>query len=228
MKARVGLFALILVIVLAVVLGAKPTEATVSPNGSYCRDDSNVLSERTVDFITERNHNLEANCSGAQICVVVLDSIGSDPIEEYARSLFQKWEIGGKEEDNGALILMLTGDRSYTIVPGKGLEKVLNISVLTDIYRNRIEPFFEDEDYDSAVRDAFTKLNELICAKYGADPSGFAGGSGFVGGGSGRPGASSGSSCSGFSLSCSDLGTISFAACSACVALDLLSTSGGN
>ena len=231
MKARVRLFALTLVLVLFLAAISRPTSATVSPNGSYCLDEAGVLSERTIDFITERNHNLEANCSGAQICVVALKSIGNDLIEDKARSIFEKWEIGRAGEDNGALILIVTEDRSYTIVPGRGLEKTLNVSVLTDIYRNRIEPFFEDGDYDSAVRDAFTKLNEIICDKYKADPSGFAGGGGFVGGGSGRPGAAhglNGSSCPDFSFSCGDIGSISFAACSACVVLDLLSTSGGN
>ena len=224
MKARTRLVAFVAAIFLALSLTARTAFAVVSPNGSYLLDRTGLISEKTKDYITERNYNLEKNCSGAQICVVVLSTIGSDDITDYARDVFEKWKIGDSEEDNGVLLLMLTEDKDYVIIPGQGLEKLLTPGVLTDVNRNCCEPYFADGDYDTAVRETVRKLNEHICRSYGADPSGYAGGSGFNGGGSGRPGSGS----SFFSGSCRKIGGLSLAACGACIGYELLSSQGGD
>ncbi|MBR5947980.1 MAG: TPM domain-containing protein, partial [Clostridia bacterium] len=163
MKSYLRLTALIVAIVLALGLAARPTAAVVSPNGSYTADEAGVLSEKTKDYITERNDNLEENCSGAQICVVVLDSIGSERIENYAASLFEKWQIGRSGEDNGVLLLMVVGNKDYYILPGSGLASAFPTKTISDIIRNNLEPFFNDGDYDGAAKEAFRKLNVVVC-----------------------------------------------------------------
>lgn len=230
MKAKARLTALVLALALGLALCSAPAAAVVSPNGSYCLDEAGVLRERTVDYITERNYNLESACKGAQICVVVLPTIEGGSITEYAAAVFEKWQIGREGEDNGILMLLLTEDSDYLILPGAGLGETLDAYTLTDVYRSCVEPYFNDGDYDTAVSEAFRKLNTAVCEFYGADPNGFAGGEGFTGGGSGRYGKNGiygqGNS-KGNGSSCRTFGTISLAACGACVGMELLSTLGG-
>ncbi len=232
MRAHLKLIAFIAVIVLALGLMARPIAAVVSPNGNYTADEAGVLSEKTKDYITERNYNLEANCKGAQICVVTIRSSGRESIESYASTLFEKWQIGRSGEDNGVLLLMAIEDKDYYILTGSVLSSAFTTKTVSDIIRNCLEPFFNDGDYDGAAKATFGKLNEVVCRIYDADPAGYAGGSGFTGGGSGRHGKGSGfGSCSGwkddgFGISCNSCGGALFLGCAACVGCELFSSTG--
>lgn len=232
MRAHLKLIAFIAAIVLALGLMARPIAAVVSPNGNYTADEAGVLSEKTKDYITERNYNLEANCSGAQICVVTIRSLGRESIESYASTLFEKWQIGRSGEDNGVLLLMAIEDKDYYILPGSGLSSAFTTKTVSDIIRNCLEPFFNDGDYDGAAKATFGKLNEVVCRIYDADPAGYAGGSGFTGGGSGRHGKGSGlGSCSGwkddgFGISCNSCGGALLLGCVSCIGCELFSSMG--
>lgn len=238
MRSHLKLIAFITAIIFALSLTAIPVSAVVSPNGNYTADEAGVLSEKTKDYITERNYNLEANCKGAQICVVTVRSVGREGIESYASALFEKWKIGRSGEDNGVLLLMAIDDKDYYILPGTGLNSAFDTKTVSDMIRNNLEPFFGDGDYDGAAKETFRKLNEVVCRFYGADPSGYAGGSGFTGGGSGRHGKGSGlSSCSSsgsssamqdgnIGISCNSCGGALFLGCVACVGYELFSSMG--
>ena len=211
MKTRTRLIALVTAIFALLALTARPAAATDNAPEGYCRDNVGVLAEKTIDYITERNNNLDKNCAGTQICVLIQSTIGSRDITEYANGVFEKWNIGGS---SGVLILLVTDDEDYTIVRGSALTNVLTPSELTNITHNYCEPYFGDGDYDTAVRETFRKLNEVICTHYGADPDGFAPvGTGRV------------TSCTG--ISCRNIGVFSFAACSACVGFEILESLGG-
>lgn len=190
MKSRVKLTALICAILIALAFPITSALAVVSPDGTYCMDRVGVISAETKAYIYERNKNLEQSCSGAQMCVVVLDTINGADIEEYAYDIFTSWKIGRSGQDNGVLILMLTGDDNYWIMPGTGLESVLTVNMLSSTINAYCEPSFAAKDYDTAVKKTFERLNEEICNHYRANPSGVADPSqyaneGFVGGGSG-------------------------------------------
>ena len=196
MKTRIKLIALISAILIALAFPMSSVLAVVSPDGSYCLDKVGVISSETKTYIYERNKNLEQNCRGAQMCVVVLDTIHGINIENYAYDVFTSWKIGRSGEDNGVLILMLVNDDDYWIMPGTGLEKeVLTGAMLSSTINAYCEPSFAAKDYDTAVRKTFERINEEICSYYRANPEGAADMSqaqneGFVGGGSGS-GASS-------------------------------------
>ena len=216
-KMNYKLKALIAVILVMLVLMGSTVSAytVVEPDGSYCMDKVGVISESTKNYIADRNRNLETNCSGAQMCVVVLDSIGYADIEEYAYDLFNTWKIGRSGEDNGVLILMLIGDQNYWIMPGTGLERILTTDVLSGVIDVYCEPSFAAGDYDTAVKKTFSRLNELICGEYGKNPNGTGSGSGgFIGGGSTQPYNGSGSVPP--SSSCSDIHLPNYYSCRSC------------
>lgn len=57
--------------------------------------------------------------------VVALNSIGNQEQHEFALSLFNKWDVGKSEDDNGLLILLTLDIRDITFKTGYGLEGVL-------------------------------------------------------------------------------------------------------
>lgn len=199
-------------------------EDSVAPRGEYYLDDADVLSEQTKSYITERNYNLEHNAKGAQICVVVVRSIGGTDISTFAENTFNKWQIGRSSEGNGLLFLVVASGNAaaskYWITPGIGLEELFSASALKAIFDKYYIPSANEGDLDAAIRDTFAMLNSFVCKKYDADPAGKAstnlsGGTGFVSGG--------GQNGFGF-MSCSDfesnadanMNLIAFDACSSC------------
>lgn len=185
MKNRIKFIALILGLLIALAFPLSGAGAVVDPDGAYCMDKAGVISTETVQYISDRNHNLEKNCKGAQICVVVLDSIGSQRIEDYTAMVFEKWKIGQSGENNGVLLLMTVEEKDYYILSGSGLSSVLTTKTLSNISRNAIEPNFKEGKYDAAVSAAFKMLNETVCNHYKVDPFASADGTDFLGGGSG-------------------------------------------
>ena len=189
MKNRIKLIALILglLVALAFPLSGAGANAVVDPNEEYCQDKDGAggIMEQTKEYISDRNHNLEKNCKGAQICVLVLESIGSQRIEDYSAMVFEKWKIGQNGENNGVLLLMAIENKDYYILSGSGLSSVLSVKTLSSISRNAIEPYFKEGNYDAAVLAGFERLNEAVCNHYKVDPLGSAEGHEFSGGGSG-------------------------------------------
>jgi uncharacterized protein len=66
----------------------------------------------------------------AQFALVIatVPSIGEESIEEYSSFLYEKWEIGAKDKDEGALILLSMEQRKIRIEVGYGAEGYLNDS----------------------------------------------------------------------------------------------------
>ena len=189
MKNRIKLIALILGILIALAFPLAGANAVVEPDGDYCQDEhsSVKISDTIKAYIKDRNQNLEKNCKGSQICVLVLDTIGNQRIEDYSALVFEQWKMGRSGENNGVLLLMAIEDKDYYILPGSGLSSVLSTKTLSDISRNAIEPSFRDGKYDAAVDAGFRRLNEAVCKHYNVDPFAVVSGSSepFSGNGSG-------------------------------------------
>src|SRR5690606_15767135 len=56
--------------------------------------------------------------TSTQIAVVVMQSTGQYDIADYGVRLAQQWGVGGREHDNGILLLVALGDRAVTIQTG--------------------------------------------------------------------------------------------------------------
>ena len=72
----------------------------------YIADYANVLEQATEEYIITQNNALYTQ-TGAQICVVTVEFIGSADIEDHAYTLANNWGIGSSEKNNGFLLLMV-------------------------------------------------------------------------------------------------------------------------
>lgn len=78
----------------------------------YVNDFAGVLSQSTKDAIIAKNEQLEQQ-TGAQIVVTVVDNAGGLSMEELAYQMFNQWEIGDADENNGVLLLLSIEDDDY-------------------------------------------------------------------------------------------------------------------
>jgi uncharacterized protein len=79
----------------------------------------------------ERRVELERYCkrveeaTGVQIALVTLPSLDGEPVEDVANLLYRKWGVGHKGKDEGALLLIVVGERRTRLEVGYGLEPVI-------------------------------------------------------------------------------------------------------
>ncbi len=127
-------------------------------------------------FSAEFRENLEKGLSDfeeettAEIAVVTIESLGDYSVEEYAVRLFEQWQIGKKEKDNGILLLLAKEERKIKIEVGYGLEPVVTDGRAGRIIREKIRPNFKKENYEEGVKLAVEQIKEYI--KSGEPPQG--------------------------------------------------------
>lgn len=166
--------------------------AVVSPSSSfYATDEADVISPDTEEYIVQKNAELEQLCGG-QIVVVAVDFLDGLNIEDYAFKIFNDWNIGDEDKDNGVLLLLAIGEEDYWCMQGKGLENELTSGTIDAILWEHLEPDFAVGDYDSGVRSVFDALYSEVCSIYGVGTSGSGQTGGYLGGPAGAMEESSG------------------------------------
>ncbi len=130
-------------------------------NNSYVSNPDGILSDGAVYQINTILDTLEAK-NGAQVAVVVLNSIGSESIEIFATQLFQKWGIGSKKNNNGLLILFVQDQRLIKFETGYGLEGVLPDIICGRIQKEYMIPEFRKGDFDAGFIAGIKKTASLV------------------------------------------------------------------
>lgn len=108
--------------------------------------------------------------TSTQIAVVVMKSTGQYDIADYGVRLAQRWGIGGKEHDNGILLLVALGDRAVTIQTGYGVEGAVPDAIAYRIIENEIKPAFRQGDYFAGIDRATNALIAYTKGEYQAPP----------------------------------------------------------
>ena len=87
--------------------------------------------------------------TGAQIAVLIVDTVKPEEIEQYSIRVADKWKVGKKGEDSGVLIVIARTDRKFRIEVGYGLEGRLTDLTSKIILDEKIAPRFkENKPYD--------------------------------------------------------------------------------
>ncbi len=77
-------------------------------------------------------NQLEAYCgnversTGAQMRMVILPSLESEPVQDVANVLYRAWGVGQKSKNEGILLLLAVQERRSAIAIGTGLEPLLS------------------------------------------------------------------------------------------------------
>jgi len=96
----------------------KPTD-----NG-YVNDYANVIDEKDETEFRTKAKQLEKQTE-AQVVIVTIDDLDGKDAYEYATDLGNEWGVGGKDKDNGVVILFAKNDREIFVAVGEGLEGAL-------------------------------------------------------------------------------------------------------
>ena len=162
MKRRIAAFALLMILVMTLALPAAASRDIVQPTAAgYVADYANVLSADTEQSIIRKVTALDNACGG-QIVVVTIEYLNDLDVEEYAYEVINQWGVGDKTKNNGAVLLLVTGERKGWITVGTGLEDYISAGVAGEILDTYCWPDFDAGDYDAAA----TKTVDALLAQY--------------------------------------------------------------
>ncbi len=157
MKKLTRLTALLLCAAL-LLAGAASAAKVVDPTTEYyVADYADVLSDETEKYIIEMNDVLYEK-TGGQIVVVTIEFLGGQNIEDYAYTLMNEWKIGSAEQNNGCLLLLVTGEANYWAMSGSGIQLSLTASLLAEYLSTYLEPDFQAKNYDAGVTKTFDNI----------------------------------------------------------------------
>src|SRR4051812_30412433 len=104
-------------------------------------DEANVLSAATEAQLTDKLAGLEQS-TGRQLVVVTVPSLQGDEIEDFGYQLGRAWGIGGKANNDGALLIVAPSEHKVRIEVGYGLEGVLTDALSSSILQQAVLPRF--------------------------------------------------------------------------------------
>lgn len=113
-------------------------------------DLASLLSPDQQQSLTQSLALLEQQ-TGHQLVIVTLPDLRSYPIEEWGLQLGRQWGIGGKEKDNGILLIVAPNDRAVRIEVGYGLEGLVPDALAHAIIQKRIVPYFKQGDFAGGI-----------------------------------------------------------------------------
>lgn len=136
-------------------------------------DFANIFSEEQTRDLEQilRAYN---DSTSTQIYVVTVDDLGGYASSDYAFRLGEKWKIGQKSKNNGAVILIKPkrgnsrGDAFIAV--GYGLEEKLNDARIGRIIDNSMLPYFMQNDYYSGTKSAIFAMIKYLSGQFQAEP----------------------------------------------------------
>ena len=141
------------------------------PNyAGYVNDFANCLSPDEKAKLTALLGELERKTT-AQLAILTVATSQPMPIETYAIEIFNRWGIGQKGKENGALIVLALKDRKVWIETGLGLEGALPDAFCSQVYRDILVPSFRRGEFGKGLLAAAAALAEKIGREYNVDLS---------------------------------------------------------
>lgn len=151
------------------VIPAKPSPSKL------VNDYVHLLTKEQNDFLEQKLLAFDGSTSN-QVTIVVLESLQGYEANEFATALGRKWGVGGKEFNNGVIVLITTGDkegsRTVYIAPGYGLEGAIPDITAKQIIEHELIPNFRNGDYFRGLNETIDAIIKATDGEYKA-PSGY-------------------------------------------------------
>lgn len=140
---------------------AAPNKQIPPPPQYYVLDEPHLLDQQAT-------RSLEAlliehdRATGEQIVVAIFNSLDGEDLNDFTNRVFQKWEIGQREKDNGVLLAIFNQDHKARIEVGYGLEPQLTDVKSSRILRDFLIPGMQSGQPAEAVTQSALQILQTI------------------------------------------------------------------
>ncbi|MEO6583277.1 MAG: TPM domain-containing protein [Ferruginibacter sp.] len=166
MNASFKIFFSVLLFVLATSVAAQQIPSRPVP--------PRLVNDYTNTLTPDQNQNIESNLvqfsdsTTTQIAVVIVETTGDYDISEYALKLGREWGVGGKEFNNGVILLIAKKDHRLHIATGYGVEGALPDITAKHIIEDVITPNFKGDDYYRGIYMGTDAIMKAVRGEYTA------------------------------------------------------------
>jgi uncharacterized protein len=126
------------------------------------------VTDQTATLSPEQKASLEQTLQvfearkGSQIAVLIVPTSAPETIEQYALRVAEKWKLGRKKVDDGAILVVAKDDRALRIEVGYGLEGALNDATSKRIISETITPRFKQGDFNGGITAGVDQIIQVI------------------------------------------------------------------
>ncbi|RYF88666.1 MAG: TPM domain-containing protein [Chitinophagaceae bacterium] len=128
-------------------------------------DYANILTPEQRQALEQKLVALDDSTS-TQISVVIVPTVGGYSISDYNVELGRAWGVGGKQNNNGVVLLIAKEDRKLDITVGYGLEGALPDATSKSIIDDVIVPNFKGEDYYRGIDEGTDAIIAAVRGEY--------------------------------------------------------------
>ncbi|MEO6542168.1 MAG: TPM domain-containing protein [Ferruginibacter sp.] len=168
MKKLLSIFILLLVSVVSfsqgnfdpeALLKEKPTQRVTDLTGTLTNEQRQALENKLVAV---------DDSTSTQIAVVIIPSLQGRDIADYNIELLRAWGVGGKEHNNGVVLLIAKDDHKLNITTGYGVEGALPDVTAKQIIDDIIVPNFKGDDYYRGIEEGTDAIIQAVKGEYKA------------------------------------------------------------
>jgi uncharacterized protein len=168
MKKLLSILMLLLASVLAFSQGSfdpesllkqKPARLVNDFTGTLTTDQAQALENKLVAF---------DDSTTTQIAVVIIPTLNGRDIADFNVQLGRAWGVGGKQYNNGVVLLIAKNDRKLNIATGYGAEGALPDITTKHIIDQVIVPNFKGDDYYRGIEEGTDAIIQAVKGEYKA------------------------------------------------------------
>jgi uncharacterized protein len=145
------------VIAAGIVVPPTPDHHVVDAAGALSSDTRAALENELTAYETATGH---------QLVVFIAQTTGSVPLETYTVEAANKWKIGRKGKEDGAILFVFMQDHKLRIEVGYGLEGNLTDADSSRIITDVITPKMKEGDVNAAVSNGVAAMIKTISPSY--------------------------------------------------------------
>jgi uncharacterized protein len=136
-------------------------QVPVPPLTSHITDQTGTLSTEQTSTLEQTLTAFEAK-KGSQIAVLMVASTAPEEVEQFAIRMAEKWKLGRKKVDDGAILVIAKDDRAVRIEVGYGLEGVLTDLTSKRIISETILPRFKAQDFYGGITGGVAQMMSVV------------------------------------------------------------------
>ena len=133
-------------------------------------DQTGTLSPAQQATLEQTLASFEAR-KGTQIAVLIVPTTAPEQIEQFSIRVAEKWKLGRKKVDDGAILIVAKDDRTTRIEVGYGLEGVLTDLTAHRIIDEAVLPRFKSQDFYGGVTAGVDKIIHVVDGEPLPEPS---------------------------------------------------------
>jgi len=145
------------------VVSADPSVNPGMPSDRWIVDVAGVLDQDSLNALARRL-SFFAAVHGAQVAVLIVQTTGSTPLNDYAHRVASGSGLGREGINDGLLVLLAVDDRRIRIEVGAGLKSRITDDVAAAIIDEAMVPRLRQGDYAGGINAGLDRIFEEIAA----------------------------------------------------------------